>query len=98
MTNWPQALNRLFRIGINHKIVFGTDWPLNRMSGGLTRLVRQVVDGGEVFAGVRPAEQALILGENLMRVLPSGQTAGSQAVGNSPASSKPESTRPKSEG
>lgn len=84
---WPRALNRLFRLGISHKILFGTDWPLNRMSGGLTRLVRQVVDGGEAFAGVRPAEQALILRENLLRVLPPGSRPVSN---NRPVSNRPE--------
>lgn len=89
---WPQALNRLFRLGINHKIVFGTDWPLNRMSGGLPRLVRQVVDGGEVFAGVRPAEQALILRENLLRILPPyGQPSNNNLLSSSSANSHPES-------
>lgn len=67
---WPARLNRLFRVKLNHKVIFGTDWPLNRMSGGLRKLVDMVVDGGEVFAGVSRRERQLILGENLMRVLP----------------------------
>jgi len=62
----------LFRLGINHKIIFGTDWPLNRMSGGLAGLVKTVVDGGESFAGVRRAERELVLSGNLLRVLPPG--------------------------
>ena len=67
---WPARLNRLFRLGINHKIIFGTDWPVNRMSGGLARLVEGVLDPAGAFAGVRRADKALILRENLLRVLP----------------------------
>jgi predicted TIM-barrel fold metal-dependent hydrolase len=69
---WPAHLNRLFRLGLNHKIIFGTDWPLNRMSGGLKKLVSEVVSGPQVFAGIRHRERSLILRENLLRVLPPG--------------------------
>lgn len=66
---WPAHLNRAFRLGLNHKMIFGTDWPLNRMSGGLSRLVREVTEGPAVFAGVRRREQALVLSGNLARLL-----------------------------
>ena len=66
---WPAHLNRAFRLGINDKMIFGTDWPLNRMSGGLAGLVRQVVDGTEVFAGVRRRERVMVLSGNLARLL-----------------------------
>ena len=70
--SWPTRLNRLFRVKLNHKIIFGTDWPLNRMSGGLGKLVDTIVNGGEVFAGVPRRDRQLILSENLLRVLPNG--------------------------
>ncbi|MCI4066848.1 amidohydrolase family protein [Micromonospora sp. R77] len=66
---WPAHLNRLFRLGVNHKIIFGTDWPLNQLSGGLQRLVGEVRDGDEVFAGVSRRDRDLVLRENLLRVL-----------------------------
>jgi predicted TIM-barrel fold metal-dependent hydrolase len=69
---WPVHLNRLFRLGLNHKIIFGTDWPLNRLSGGLERLVGEIVNGPEVFAGIRRREESLILRDNLLRVLSPG--------------------------
>ncbi|MGW4910904.1 amidohydrolase family protein [Streptomyces sp. NPDC004270] len=68
--DWPGHLNRLFRLGVNHKIVFGTDWPLGRMAGGLKRLVAEVLEGGRVFAGVPARERELILHGNLRRLLP----------------------------
>lgn len=69
---WPEHLNRLFRSGVNDKIVFGTDWPLNRMSGGLRRLLAEFTDGTQVFADVRPRERRLVLGGNLLRILAEG--------------------------
>ncbi|MEU1736932.1 amidohydrolase family protein [Streptosporangium sp. NPDC020145] len=67
---WPAHLRHLFRLGLNHKIIFGTDWPLNRISGGLGRLVEEVVRGPRVLAGLPRREHALILNRNLLRVLP----------------------------
>ncbi|NBE79820.1 amidohydrolase family protein [Micromonospora rubida] len=83
--DWPARLNRLFRLGLNHKIIFGTDWPLNQLSGGMRRLLDRVVHGPEVFAGVPHGDRALLLGENLLRVLPpapnrSGREAGAGAA------------------
>ncbi|MFI6448429.1 amidohydrolase family protein [Kitasatospora sp. NPDC050543] len=66
---WPEHLNRLFRLGLNHKIIFGTDWPLGRLSGGLRRSVGEVVHGPTVFAGVGRRDQDLIMHGNLLRVL-----------------------------
>ncbi|BCL16577.1 amidohydrolase family protein [Micromonospora sagamiensis] len=68
-TGWPQRLNQLFRLGVNHKIIFGTDWPLNQLTGGLPRLLAEVCDGSEVFAGVSRGDRDLLLGGNLLRVL-----------------------------
>ncbi|HWM01649.1 MAG TPA: amidohydrolase family protein [Actinophytocola sp.] len=67
---WPAHLNRLFHTGLNHKIIFGTDWPLNRMSGGLVPLVEEITTGDRVFANVPRRDRELILGGNLLRVLP----------------------------
>ncbi|MET8039337.1 amidohydrolase family protein [Micromonospora sp. NPDC005215] len=84
---WVAHLNRLFRLGINHKIIFGTDWPLNQLTGGLQGLVGEIRDGGEVFAGVSQRDQDLILRENLLRVLSpasaaaAGPTPGRQRSG-----------------
>ncbi|ANP51000.1 putative TIM-barrel fold metal-dependent hydrolase [Streptomyces griseochromogenes] len=68
LPSWPEHLNRLFRLGVNHKIIFGTDWPLARLNG-LKTLLAEVVDGPTVFAGVPRADRSLLLHENLLRVL-----------------------------
>ena len=36
---WQAHLNRLFRTGINHKIVFGTSWPASRLSISLKKMI-----------------------------------------------------------
>lgn len=79
---WKTHLNRLFRLGINHKIIFGTDWPLNR-AGGLKRLVDGVARDVDTLAGVRRRERELILGGNLLGVLPPGgmPTTATEAPG-----------------
>lgn len=81
-TGWPTRLNRLFRSGLNHKIIFGTDSPLNRLSGGLVPLVKEITLGETVFAGVPRRERELVLGGNLLRVLPSppGHSAARQST------------------
>lgn len=67
---WEAHLRDLFRVGLNHKIVFGTDWPLNRMSGGLRRLVARFQADDGVLAGVRPRERRLVMAGNIDRLLP----------------------------
>ncbi|KUJ41267.1 hypothetical protein ACZ90_67995 [Streptomyces albus subsp. albus] len=73
--DWPEHLNRLFRLGLNHKIVFGTDWPLGRLAGGMRRLVDEVVGGPTVFAGVPQRDRDLLLGGNLSRLLGAREAA-----------------------
>ncbi|MFJ5224058.1 amidohydrolase family protein [Streptomyces sp. NPDC088400] len=68
LPSWPEHLNRLFRLGINHKIIFGTDWPLGRLNG-LKLLMAEVLDGATVLAGVSRKDRSLLLHENLLRVL-----------------------------
>jgi predicted TIM-barrel fold metal-dependent hydrolase len=42
LSGWQKALADLFRMGVNHKVIFGTDWPIFRMSGGLQRVLGQL--------------------------------------------------------
>lgn len=66
---WVGHLRDLFRLNLNHKIVFGTDWPLNRMSGGLERLLSPFHARDGLFAGMRPRERALVMAGNIDRLL-----------------------------
>ena len=65
---WAAHLNRLFHLGINHKIVFGTSWPAFRLSASLAGLVGEFRDTSTVFAGIKPSARRLILGGNVLRL------------------------------
>lgn len=65
---WQAHLNRLFRSGINHKILFGTCWPSFRMSTTLPALVREFRDGDVIFAGVNASSRRLIMAGNIRRL------------------------------
>lgn len=65
---WQSHLNRLFRSGINHKILFGTCWPSFRISVTLPALVREFRAGDTVFAGVNASSRRLIMAGNSRRL------------------------------
>lgn len=77
---WRGHLNRLFRTGINHKILFGTSWPTFRMSASLTAVVKEFVDGTTVFDGVRPSHRKLIMSGNVRRVIGEAAMASDRQV------------------
>lgn len=66
---WQAHLNTLFRRGVNHKILFGSDWSAYRAATTLPGVVRHFTGDGPVFAGVKPSQQRLIMGGNLLRLL-----------------------------
>lgn len=72
---WPAHLNRLFRLGLNHKIVFGTSWPAFRLSASLSPLVKEFTDGSTVFDGVKKSNRRLIMHGNILRLLGEKSTA-----------------------
>jgi predicted TIM-barrel fold metal-dependent hydrolase len=66
---WPAHLNTTFRLGVQHKMIFGTGWPSYRLTESMASLCAAVVDGDEVFNDVSDAARALILGGNARRLL-----------------------------
>jgi predicted TIM-barrel fold metal-dependent hydrolase len=66
---WQAHLNRLFRLGLNHKILFGTCWPAFRASTSLKALVKALVEGPDAFAGVKASHRQLILSRNVLRLV-----------------------------
>lgn len=65
---WAQQLRELFRCGVNHKIIFGTDWPIFRMSGGLAKVLAQF--RADVINDLPERDVALIMAGNMTRLLP----------------------------
>lgn len=50
------SLHSLFARGINHKIIFGTDWPLFRLQGNQRSFIEILLDDQGPLASLRPHE------------------------------------------
>lgn len=72
---WRNHLNRLFRLGINHKILFGSDWSAYRVSYSLPSLVGAFRGESAVFDGVKPSQRRMIMGGNVRRLLAASTAA-----------------------
>lgn len=66
---WERHLNDLFRLGINHKIVFGTSWPAFKMSTSLKKIVDAFGDDAAVLDGVKQSQRNMIMAGNMTRIL-----------------------------
>ncbi len=55
--------------GINHKILFGTDWPVFRMQADQKTYVEAVTTEGGPLAAVPERDRDLILHGNIERIL-----------------------------
>jgi predicted TIM-barrel fold metal-dependent hydrolase len=64
-----QAVRDVVSRGINHKILFGTDWPVFRMQGNQKTFVQTVVGDGGPLSGLKEIERDLILHKNIERLL-----------------------------
>lgn len=67
---WQASLTELFRCGINHKIIFGTDWPVLKYPGGTKALIRQFDD---VLKTCSFRDKELITSKNIVRITPALQ-------------------------
>ncbi|MGW7489039.1 amidohydrolase family protein [Streptomyces sp. NPDC054786] len=63
------ALNTLFRRGINHKILFGTDWPVFRLQGRQVDLVEKLTKEGAFPETMSDADRDLFFFKNAERLL-----------------------------
>ena len=77
--NWQTHVNRLFRAGIAHKILFGTCWPSFRLSESLGGLLKEFARGAPAVAGLRESERTMIMSGNSLRLL--GRTPAEQRGG-----------------
>ncbi|MBN3804058.1 amidohydrolase [Paraburkholderia sp. Ac-20336] len=72
---WRAALADLFRMGINHKILFGTDWPVFRNSGGHRKVMDMFTAQDGPLSAVSPHQRTWLMSHNAMRLLPEKQLA-----------------------
>lgn len=66
---WQTALAELFRKNINHKILFGTDWPVFRFSGGHKKVMETFLSKEGPLAQVSPVQRGWLMSKNLLRLL-----------------------------
>jgi len=64
-----EAVRAVVSRGINHKILFGTDWPVYRMQGSQESAVEAVLVEDGPLAELSDLEQALVLHGNAARLL-----------------------------
>jgi len=72
-------LSALFKCNINHKILFGTDWPVFRSQGGQTHAMRDFCGESGPLQGLPARDVAGLMGGNLMRLLEKRRVAGRAA-------------------
>lgn len=65
------AVKSVVSQGINHKVLFGTDWPVFRLQGTQKSFVDVLLDDGGPVAELSQREQALVLHRNVERLLES---------------------------
>jgi predicted TIM-barrel fold metal-dependent hydrolase len=63
------GLNRLLRRGINHKVLFGTDWPIFRLQGRQVDFVERLEPWGAFPDSMSPLERQLFFYKNAERLL-----------------------------
>jgi predicted TIM-barrel fold metal-dependent hydrolase len=68
-----EAVKKVVSRGINHKILFGTDWPVFRLQGTQQSFVEAVTAEGGPLSELSDAEKALILYKNAERLLASAE-------------------------
>ena len=63
------ALKKTFSRGINHKVLFGTDWPVFRLQGNQSEFVEAVIAEDGPMDELNSSQQCLILHRNIERLL-----------------------------
>jgi predicted TIM-barrel fold metal-dependent hydrolase len=63
------AVKRVVSRGINHKVLFGTDWPVFRLQGNQLSFVEAVISEDGPLSDLSETEKALVLHGNAERLL-----------------------------
>jgi predicted TIM-barrel fold metal-dependent hydrolase len=64
-----RVVERLVTCGLNHKVLFGTDWPAFRLQGTQASFVEAIVRDGGPLAAMTDMDRRSILGGNASRLL-----------------------------
>lgn len=66
---WAKHLESLFGMDINHKIIFGTDWPVFRGREDHVEALKFFVSEAGPMANIQPRDKKLLMSGNIMRLL-----------------------------
>lgn len=66
---WQVHLNKVFKLGVNHKIIFGSSWPAFRMSATLAQVITPFKDGRVIFDGIKRSHRKIIMGGTISRLI-----------------------------
>lgn len=66
---WQAHMGQVLRLGIAHKVIYGSDWPTSRLAGGLSNLLDEVRCHPDILSGLNQRERAMFFGGNLLRLL-----------------------------
>jgi hypothetical protein len=66
---WKKQLSELFSRGINHKILFGTDWPLFRLAGSPAAFLKALLDNSGPMKDVPETELERFMYGNIRRLI-----------------------------
>ncbi|WP_158623802.1 amidohydrolase family protein [Corallococcus llansteffanensis] len=64
-----RVLRNIVSRGINHKVLFGTDWPVFRLQGNQKSFVDVLIEEGGPFSDLSDRERDLVLYKNIERLL-----------------------------
>jgi predicted TIM-barrel fold metal-dependent hydrolase len=76
---WRAHLAELFAQNINHKIIFGSDWPVFSMKDDLRAMVSGLLDEQGPMSRLSKSDVAAIMAGNIQALLPAG--GGSSPAG-----------------
>jgi len=76
-----ERLREIFDKGINHKIIFGTDWPVFRMQGSQQSSMEILFDDKGPLRTLRPREMEAFFGGSLERILAKANRAATATAG-----------------
>jgi predicted TIM-barrel fold metal-dependent hydrolase len=72
---WRQGVAELFALGVNHKLIYGTDFPVFKLQGTQARALQEFLNVDGPLGRVAPQERGWIMQGNIRRLLAERRTS-----------------------
>ncbi len=66
---WKRLAAEALGLGIRHKLIFGSDWPISRMSGGLEKMLKELHTNPELLPTLSAKERSRFLSGTIGKLL-----------------------------